>query len=174
MQIYLQMHDARPDINMSWACLYSRVSHMLCWLSIGLPCEPCSFSLNAHRRNRPGSQATVCRWSRYVPVQNIPSTLPAPCRPIRVHQHGEKWIRPRQCGPWNHRHLPAARASRQYGQNPHVQTKAHDMRIRQKHVHEPLAIYISLSEAGVDAAQPRGVILGCVVVSVSQWSVAEA
>lgn len=52
--------------------------------------------------------------------------------------------------------------SRQYGPKSHVQTKAHNRKMMQKHVHGPL------SEAGLDAAQTQGVPLGCVVMSVSE------
>ncbi len=65
MQIHVQMNVC-VDNDMSWACSFSRVSHMLCCLFIGLPSELCSVSLKAPRRSRPGSRASVCRWSRYL------------------------------------------------------------------------------------------------------------
>lgn len=42
------------------------VSCMLCWFCIALLSELCGVSLNAPGRSRPGSQATICRWSQYL------------------------------------------------------------------------------------------------------------
>lgn len=65
MHIHVQMNVC-VDNDTSWPCSFSRVSHMLRCSFIGLPSELCGVSLNAPRRSRPGSQATVCRWSRYL------------------------------------------------------------------------------------------------------------